>query len=88
MVTNSMARENQNIWWYLFKYKKLRLDLLKGSYFWQDSFVTYWNKFLGCRLTGHNVKLNGDNKPFCFKCYKEMKSKKWKAIGILMKHAK
>lgn len=85
------SRATANIWLLIFKYKSYKYlpwKIFSSPYFWQDSFLTYWNKLIGCKLTGHYVKLNSDDKPFCFKCYREMKSRKWKALGVLIKHDK
>lgn len=48
-----------------------------SKYFWQDTFLTHWNRFLGCKIFGHrNVKSidddNGLRKDFCFNCYKDI----------------
>lgn len=52
-----MCRENQNIWWHVFKKRApirfIRRKMWQGRYFWQDSFWKYFNRLIGCRLFGH-----------------------------------
>jgi len=87
------ARETFSLWFYLgfwenyagrgkrkwrfpefIKYKKWR-----GRWFVQDTFLTYWNRFLGCKLTEHKITvINDDNdvkRNFCFKCYRDVSPK-------------
>jgi len=83
------CREGSNIWFWLFKqnkqYRRSFRNLIKSKYFWQDSFLTHINRFIGCKLFGHKItKLLDDNKHinFCFKCYSEV----IKLKGLNMKY--
>ena len=42
----------------------------------QDSFLTHWNRLIGCRITKCNLRTidshNGVTHQFCFKCYREV----------------
>jgi hypothetical protein len=84
----SAAREGKNVWWYLFGFwsnGKWRGRDLFTRRFWrhkeyilQDSFLTHWNRAVGCRVSGHaplvNVSDPGEpHRMFCFKCYREVK---------------
>jgi len=60
----SASRESMNFWQYLFSFNKhknishfFRYKVWLGSYFMQDTFYGYFNRFIGCWLFGHrNVK--------------------------------
>lgn len=84
-------RENASLWFYLGFWenyagkdkRKWRLpEFIKrkrwnSEYFWQDTLLTYWNRFLGCKLMGHRDVQNidddnGKRKDFCFNCYKKV----------------
>jgi len=69
------CRGTANIWFYL---KRLEfrwvIKSLRNEYFWQDSFWTYWNRLIGCRILGHRKiykKLDEDG-DFCFNCYRNV----------------
>ena len=69
-------RETANIWFWAFTLHRLPIRILKSRYFLQDSFLTYWNRLIGCRLGGHKTKLlvgeNTTEYDFCFKCYRQI----------------
>jgi hypothetical protein len=51
----------------------------RSGYLWQDSFLTHFNRLLGCSLFGHREvkKLVGDNMKkgdFCFNCYRDVRN--------------
>lgn len=85
------SRQTANLWWYLFgfytHYKPwrwrfpefIKSKLWTSSYFWQDSFLTHWNRMLGCKLTKHKTQIiyddNDVKREFCFKCYRNVSPK-------------
>lgn len=66
-------RETANLWFWLFKKKRLPLRIIKSRFFIQDTILTHWHRFWGCN---HKTKLLiGDNMTeydFCFKCYRQI----------------
>ena len=82
------CRENADVFYYLFKRypsgrwmgrKLLTKHFWKSPYLWQDSFWTYFNRLIGCRLGHGNIqeidKDNGKIGKFCFNCYREVVEK-------------
>ena len=88
-------RENYSLWFYLGFCKNyagegkskwrfpgfIKQKKWRNSYFWQDTFLTYWNRFLGCKIFGHKKvqRVDDDNDVvyfFCFKCYSRVKNYK------------
>jgi hypothetical protein len=78
----SACRETANIWFWmrkgwLFRRGELR-RILRSNYFWQDSFLTQFNRLLGCRLFGHRAikDISDPHQPveelFCFSCYRHV----------------
>ncbi len=75
------SRETINIWFWIKKgwiFRKGEFRrIIKSSYFWQDSFLTYFNRIIGCKLFGHHKIHNVDNGNgerilFCFSCYRKV----------------
>ena len=56
--------------------KVIERRLWRSSYFWQDSFVTHWNRLVGCRLLGHrkveNVGFTDEPELTCFNCHRKL----------------
>ncbi len=72
-------REGANIWWILRhpKYSHWRFKkAFQSPYFWQDSFLKFWHRLIGCHLSGHRiVPLSDDGSHYynyCFKCYRKI----------------
>ena len=90
----SAQRENCSLWFYYGFWKNyagegknkwrfpefIKRKKWKNSYFWQDTFLTYWNRFLGCKIFGHKkVQRVDDNDVvyfFCFNCHQKVKDYK------------
>ncbi len=75
-------RENANIWWHLFrsprffkrKYRTPLKKIVRSPYFWQDSFFTHWNRWIGCRKQHKRLQNLGCGEGwFCFACYRSVK---------------
>jgi hypothetical protein len=69
------ARETHSLWFWLKHHRKVPIRIIRGEYFWHDSFGKYWNRFLGCRLRGHKLRQwidvdNGKKQLYCFACGK------------------
>ena len=80
----SASRETMSIWLYLNPFKRywslksfFRRRLWAHPEFIQDSFLTPWNRLLGCTVFGHRgVKdvsdLNDGTEMVCFHCYRRI----------------
>jgi hypothetical protein len=75
------SRDTADIWW-LFWNRGLE-DIVnrkvwKSSYFWKDSFLRYWNRWVGCHLFGHelsNIEKDDDTYSlYCWKCQQYIES--------------
>ena len=74
------CRQTASIWSWLFKKHGswkffFKMKIWKQPFFWHDSFGKYFNRFMGCRITGHKRQWMDDggcneDKPhwYCFRC--------------------
>jgi len=53
-----------------------RKGVWRSSYFWHDTFVVRWNRFIGCRFGHRDVKMvegdGGDRHSYCFACQRKI----------------
>ncbi len=76
------CREGASIWFWLWRGRKFKSRswrrIFQSPYFWQDSFLTPFNRLIGCKLFGHrNVRdISDPGQPkewHCFSCYRTIK---------------
>jgi len=85
-------RQCASLWYYLGFWKNyagkgknkwrfpdfLKEKIWNSEYFIQDTFLTYWNRFIGCKLFGHGVIMfvndmgSTEDHAFCFSCYQKV----------------
>jgi len=85
------CREGANLWFYLGFWKNgggtgknkwrfpefIKTKRWRSEYFWQDTFLIYFNRLVGCRLFGHRKIHTTDEYRmndtfFCFNCYRKL----------------
>jgi uncharacterized membrane protein len=56
-----VSRQNFNLFYYLLhgKIKEFfKRKMWKNEYFWQDTFLTFFNRLIGCKIFGHRKIAN------------------------------
>jgi hypothetical protein len=75
-----VSRQNFNLFYYLLhgKIKEFfKRKMWKNEYFWQDTFLTFFNRLIGCKIFGHrkiHFVEDENDKPvvYCFNCYRKI----------------